>query len=91
MSEFCFVVERVEWDETMETGAYWEDRHICRVFKTYGAAVSYIESNSAGTGLSMEWLGDKIYAGSDFTYASAFRTNTSREGLRYEIHYVPLD
>jgi len=82
--EFCFVVERVEWDENRETGAYWEDRRICRVFKTFGAAVSYIESNSAKTTFPMEWYGDKIYSGSD-------RKNTKREGLRYEIHYVPLD
>lgn len=98
MNEFCFVVERVEWDENRETGEYWEDRRICRAFRTHGAAVRYIESNSAETTFPMKWLGDKVYAGSDFTYTSAFHTNgryvasgTSREGLRYEIHYVPLD
>lgn len=85
MNEFCFVVERVEWDENRETGAYWEDRRICRAFRTHGAAVRYVESNSAETTFPMEWHGDKIYSG------SAFHANTETEGLRYEIHYVPLD
>ena len=82
MAKFCFVVERLEWDEDFETGVCWEDRDICRVFENYEDAKSYVESNAKGVPYPMHWKGDKVYSGRTAMNGKA------GEGLRYELHYV---
>ena len=47
MSEFCFVVERVEWDEDeFEVTPGSKDNEIVRVFKDIKDAMHYIENNA---------------------------------------------
>ena len=84
MAEFCYVVERVEWDQHLETGDYWEDRQVCRVCRNYEDAKSFVESNSKDCPYPMRWQGDRRYSGHYLEH------DGNDEGLRYEIHYVPL-
>ncbi len=85
MDLFCFVVERTEWDENLETGEVWEDRHIARVFKTYEDAKAYVVKNAANIGYPCRWRGDKLYTG------RTVYDGENEEGVRYEIHYVPFE
>lgn len=84
MAEFCFVVERTEWDENLETGSCWEDRSICKVFARYEDAKEFVEKNAEETVYPMRWRGERLYSG------RSVLDGATEEGLRYEIHYVPL-
>ncbi len=100
MSEFCYVVERVEWDERMDRGkptARSEASEIVRVFKdtedveTFVDVRTYVEGNVAALYPTFEfqWLrehGVTQYSGSSEAYGSGWRS-----GVAYKIHYVPLD
>lgn len=63
MVEFCYVVERIEWDENGETRQFWADRDICCAFKDYDKARAYVESNASGCPFPLKWLGDRLYIG----------------------------
>lgn len=85
MAEFCYVVERIEWDEDLDgKHEYWEQRDICRVCKDYEDAKSFVEKNSEMTDYPMRWLGDRRYSGRTVT------DGKTEEGLTYELHYVPI-
>lgn len=84
MAEFCFVVERIEWEDDLLNSNHkiWEDRHICRVCRTWEDARSFAEKH-AGNFPNMRWKGDLVYSGK-------YVDNLTERELRYEIHYVPL-
>jgi len=85
MAEFCFVVERIEWDQDLDgTHEYWEDRNICRVCRSYEDAKAFVEKNSKDVPYPMRWYGDKKYSGRTVV------DGTTEEGLQYVLHYVAL-
>lgn len=87
MSEFCFVVERVEWEEDCGKQVGFEVSDILRVFKDAEDVKTYVERNAAANYpiFSFQWHGRKYSAYSE-TYGSGWR-----EGVAYKIHYVPLN
>ena len=89
MSEFCFVVERVEWDEDRgKLTAGSEVSEIVRVFKDAEGVKTYVERNAAENypTFDFQWHGDLKYSAHSEEYGSGWR-----EGVAYKIHYVPLD
>ena len=84
MSRFCYVVERVEWDEYLDlVGSLWEDHLICRVFLDHEDAKSFCERNSTMYNIPMRWIGERKYCGSTIE-------GNYRNGLTYYIHHLPL-
>lgn len=89
MSEFCFVVERVEWEENCGTKTFeFEVSEILRVFKEAEDAKAYIERNAAANYpiFDFQWHGDLKYSAHSEVYLSEWR-----EGIDYKIRYVPLE
>ena len=84
MEKFCFVVERIEWDDDLGSDEYWEDRCICRVCKFHEDAKAFVEGNSAEVPYPMQWLGDRKYSGRSVT------DGRHEEGLIYILHYVAM-
>lgn len=88
MSEFCFVVERLEWEKDRDklTDGF-ELSEIVRVFKDAEDVKTYVERNAAADypTFDFQWHGDLKYSG-----CSQYRSGW-REGIIYKIHYVPLD
>ena len=88
MSEFCFVVERVEWDEDQgKLTAGSEVSEIVRAFKDAEDVKTYVERNATANypTFDFQWHGDLKYSACSEEYGSGWR-----EGVAYKIHYVPL-
>ncbi len=89
MSEFCFVVERVEWEEDHENLTVgFEVSEILRVFKNAEDMKTYVERNAAANypTFDFQWHGESKYSACSKVYGSGWR-----EGVAYKIRYVPLD
>lgn len=84
MAENCFVVERIEWDENLESHHYWEDRDICRVCRTYEDAKAFVEENSKDSPCEMRWKGERQFSGRTVV------DGKTEEGLLYILHCVAL-
>ena len=87
MSEFCFVVERVEWDEDhgkLIVGSEFSD--IVRVFKDMEDVKTYVEQNAAANYPVFDFQWHIKYSAHSEEYGSG-----RSEGIAYKIHYVPLD
>ena len=89
MSEFCFVVERVEWEEECGTKTVgFEVSEILRVFKDAENVKTYVERNATANYpiFDFQWHGDLKYSAHSEVYESGWR-----EGVAYKIRYVPLE
>lgn len=82
----CYVVERTEWDEGLDTGDCQEYRNEPKVFRTKEEAAAFVEEDAPPLPFPMRWLKEERI----FTGRSVIDGYNEVE-VRYEIHEIPIE